>query len=678
MRFFTHAIRRCPPRLLLVVVLFAAPLLFAQPSAFHPEGDAPKWDSPPASETGGESSIAPTPAAHSPLMARIAQLMLVTPEGVTKPAANDLAFFKSAVPGGIVLPHAFKAGSAANYINILRALDRNSGTPLLIGTDLYQLTQATRDLPGSFVQLPSLLSITASGDSASVKSLGRLMAQQVLLMGFNFHFGPALELAPTMPDALATLQTFGSDPKFVEEAALLFHEAFTESGVLFMPAGFPGGGANKVGRGAAVLTTPLPLLLEQDVLPYRALIERGVKMLHVGNVLAPTLDDENRPASLSPAVMTDLLRVDLGFSGVIVAGPMDDMILQTRYDSGEAALQSLLAGADMLYWQGGVTSVLRAMARIEGAVKRGEISEERLQASIARISALKQSLNQPEKPLSDRQVGQQARAKDLAETSRRIEHHAITLLKNDNNVLPLAGKGGGPVGITGIAGVEELYKLLEKQVKPLARQRITTARHIGEIQRFEIERLTRHMQGLHTVICVLTDGVRVETQIELVRSLKANAPFLVVVYLGHPKHAAHLVDADAILIAYCEPVTITQTLQAMADILMGKAPVSIMEVEGPIRMRVGESRSFNAYEILRAPSGRLPLTLSERFPAGASARYNPATAVKRVEWDFSGRKTRKETVVHAFTEPGDYTVTLTVTDINNETQTKSFAITVNE
>ena len=138
-----------------------------------------------------------------------------------------------------------------------------------------------------------------------------------------------------------------------------------------MPMGYPGGGANHAERSAAVLTTPRPVLAASDAMPYNDLIKHGAKLVHVGNVLVPTLDMENRPASLSPVVMKDILRGDVGFEGVIVAGPLDDEIIQGRYKPEEIAVQALMNGADMLYWGGTLLPPMRAIELISRLVEDG-------------------------------------------------------------------------------------------------------------------------------------------------------------------------------------------------------------------------------------------------------------------------------------------------------------------
>jgi len=664
--------------IVLLLSLSCTVIAVAQPSAFLSEGEVPDFERVPVKEETLPDDPVDRFLEAQPVKAKVAQLMLVTLEGATVPSANDMAFFKVCIPGGVVMPHAFKPETAAGYVNALRVMERASGIPLLIGADLYKLTEATRTIPTAFIQLPSLLSITAAGEEETTRKLGRFMAEHLAGMGFNLHLGPSLMLAPTLDSAAHTLQTFGSAPYFAAQAGVLLFDAFKEAGVVMMPMGYPGGGANYTGRSAAVLTTPRPVLATSDALPYNDLVKHGAKLVHVGNVLVPTLDVENRPASLSPVVMKDILRGDVGFEGVIVAGPLDDEIVQGRYKPEEVAVQALMAGADMLYWGSNLLPAMRAIELISKLVDDGAIPEERIEESLRRVLGFKQEMGMPTKAVSERQAQKISRQKELIEESIQIERRAITLVRNKDNVLPLEKKISGPVGITGVAGVEELHQLISKPLKPVSQQPITTARHIGEIQRFEIERLTKHIKGIRTIICILTDAIRVETQIELVHALKASAPHLVVIYLGNPQGAARLTEADVLLLAYCESIMIGPTMQAMADILLGEGPVAFMPLPDEIRMPSGESRTFNALEILRVPSGRLPITLSKEFPAGSFARYNPETAIKRVEWNFAGKNIKETSVVHTFDAPGTYPVTLTVTDTHEDVQARTFNVIVGE
>ncbi|MFA7691898.1 MAG: glycoside hydrolase family 3 N-terminal domain-containing protein [Candidatus Hydrogenedentales bacterium] len=663
--------------LIFILFLFASFVGYADdapPSAFHPEKAEEYWSPPELSPTKGEYKVPVAAIEEQPLEMRIAQLMLITLEGGQKPSVQDISFLDQYFPGGVMFRHSPKRADIISIVNLLHTLEQNQPLPLLLGTDLYRVDANLRTVPSEFIQLPTLLALTAAGSPNLVKDTGELMALYLQFMGLNFHFGPALELAPSLQGAPDTLNTFGSNPQYAAESGTLLYKALQERAILLLPSGFPGGGANRIGRGAAVLTTPENILLENDGFPYKKLIDEGAPMIHVGNVIAPTLDIDNRPASMSPAVITTLLRGSLQFDGVVVAGPMDDEVLQGRYDPAEAAVQALLAGADILYWQGSLVQVMRSIAAIEYAVKAGLLDEARINESLQRIKKLKANFPTTTKAISEQKADSQLNKKKLQEISQNVERHAITLLKNEPKVLPLVKKVSTPVGITGVVGVEELFELLEKELKPVVRQRITTARHIGDVQRFEIERLTKNMRGLRTIICILSDKARPETQVELVRALKSSAQHVVVIYLGHPRHATKFTMADAVVLAYCDAANLGQSIQALADILMGKAPVSILPVDTPLRLKAGEKRTFNALEIIQAPSGRLPIHLSEQYPAGTAARYNPAASIKHVEWDFGGNKSKKENVVRSFDKAGETLITLTVTDYSNEVSQRSFSV----
>ena len=167
--------------------------VFAQPSAFLQESETPNYKRAPVEEEALPEDPVERFIASQPIIAKVAQLMLVTLEGATVPSGNDMAFFKVCIPGGVVMPHAFKPETAAGYTNALRAVERASGIPLLIGADLYKLTEASRTVPTAFIQLPSLLSITAAGEDETTRRLGKFMAEHLSGMGFNLHLGAVVD-----------------------------------------------------------------------------------------------------------------------------------------------------------------------------------------------------------------------------------------------------------------------------------------------------------------------------------------------------------------------------------------------------------------------------------------------------------------------------------------------------
>ena len=609
---------------------------------------------------------------------RIAQLMLVTMQGLQGPQIEDLGLLRDYTPGGVIIRQILKPSIAANYVTKLRATEAASGLPLFIGTNLYQLTRRDRGAPSGFVQLPSPLSVAAADDPEITEGLARLLAEHLKVMGFNLHMGPVLELAPELPDAPGSIYCFGSDPDFAGRAGIAMQSVFAEYGVLSMPMGFPGGGQNRKPRTQAVLLTPKPLLRQADLRPYLDVIDAGAQIIHVGNTLVPTLDDLSRPASLSPAVMRELLRRDLGFEGVIVAGPLDSEDILSTHDAVEAAQLALEGGADLLYWLGPDNQMKRVIERLAFALTQGELSEDLVNAALRRVLTLKLGLAKGGE-IKESKADALSGKKKLLESAFSVERRAITLVQNIGGILPLSKAGSMPIGVTGVTGVEELQKALEKHIKPIAQQRISTARHLGDIQDFEVKRVTGRVRGLRTGIVILTDTMRPEGQVKLIRGLKQQGVKVVLILLGYPRHLALLSEADAILLAYCDDATFGETLRAMADILVGRGPVGIRALNEAIELKAGDARVFNARDIIHVPSGRLPVTVSELYRAGLAVPYDPTDAIKRADWDFgNGKRSRNERVEFTYDTPGDYAVTLSVTDRQNETTSRIFQIRVVE
>lgn len=611
---------------------------------------------------------------------KVSQLMVVTMEGSHTPSVPDLAYLKKYTPGGAIIPKILKPAYAAVYVNKLRGVEQISGVPMWIGTNIYRLTRAEREDIGEFIQLPSPLSLAAANDEATTRDLAELLAEHLSLMGFNMHLGPTLELAPTLPTAEGSVYTLGSDPAFIGETFNTIREVFEQKGILTVPLGFPGGGANRPKKSPAVLLTPSNALAQTDLAPYLTAMLAGCPVLHVGNTLVPTLDPRSAPACISEPVIGGLLRETLGYEGIILAGPMDSQDVAGIVDPAVAAIRALEYGADMIYWTGAGSSEMRAVDNIVLAVEEERLPRERIDAAFNRVLSYKFAHRVTEiAAVKERSSMKLERQTQLAKRVQAIEKQAITVVQNRGQILPLSEEKSMPLGVTGTVGVDTLTKGLEKHIKRVSQQPISTARHLGEIKDFEIQRITSHIRGIRTVVLVLTDTDRPGGQIEMIKALKEKGANVVVVLLGYPRNLPYLAIADAVVLAYCDPAKYEQTMATMGDILVGEAPVGFNDVLRDINVRVGESRSYNAFDLVRVPAGRLPVTLSEQFRVGMSAPYDPRQALKKVQWDFgNGKKSKKEQIVHAFENPGRYPVSLSVTSKKGKTTAYTFHVVAGE
>lgn len=633
---------------------------------------------PPVAETPAEETDTTLPSdPAAALRAKVSQLMIVALEGSNNTTTGDRFLLERYTPGGVVLTRLTQPQDAIAYIGEIRRIAEPRGLPLFIGTDLYSLVTQERNPKAMFIQLPSPLSVAAADHPESVSRVAELLAKHMTAMGFNLHIGPSLELTSTLTDVKGSIYRFGSDPELTARAGATIVKTLSEHGVLTMPMGFPGGGANRRGNGPAVLLTPPTVLASEDARPYIEAIAAGAKLIHVAPTLAPMLDNANIPSCLSAKVMRDLLRDRLKFEGLIVAGPVDGPDVVRDYDAAEAAILALGAGADMLYWSTSRQTMVRAVDMIVQAVATGRLAESVIDTAYERVKTMKGEHAELTKALPKEKVAADlGRKKAFPEETYRVERYAITLVQNRGNVLPLNKDASMPMGVTGVLGVEELHDALEEYIKPISQQQITTAKHAGRIHGFEIDRLTRHIRGIRTIVVILNDDIPSASQVELIEGLQAKGVKVVVVLLGYPKNLEALAVADAVLLTYANEITFAQSLRAVADALVGLAPINIYPGVRPLHTQVGKAERFNVYDLIRSPSGRLPVTIGP-FPSGTAVSYDSAPNLKRVEWDFGdGKRSKSAETEHAYEKPGHYNVTLTVTEKGGASVSRQFEVIV--
>lgn len=609
---------------------------------------------------------------------RVAQLMIVTAMGMPLPNAADRQLVARYTPGGVIIPPLLRPGNVVEYANSLHNLSptRAKRIPLFVAADPYALATYGWGPDEYFPPLPSLLAVAAANDPTATQGLASLIGDQLALLGVNMQWGPSLELAPDLPEIPGTIHCLGSSPQFAGDVAAAFVETMITRGILPVPTGFPGGGQNRKGDGPAVLFTPSALLNGEDLLPYRRAVESGAELIHVGATYVPTVDNVNKAACLSPVVMGKLLREDLGFTGVIVAGPPDIQDVTQLLRPDEAVLQMFRAGADMIYWTHTDIRVVKTIEYIVKAIEDGNLDQKVIDSALERVLELKERHKLFERPAGQKRSAEKLeRKKQYPEAAYDVERKSITVVVNRNNTLPLAQKSRWPVGITGVVAVEELQEPLGKYIKHVSAQPIKTAEHTGDIQQFEIDRLTRRNNGIKTVVYVTTSKVRMGGQLRLIEELKSSGKRVVVVLMGYPDGLADLAAADAAVLAYCRPDAAEESMRAVADVLYGEAPVGILAASSDPVVTAGVPEQYNALDLIRVPAGRLPVTIGDAFAAGLGLAYDPSLSVKKVEWVFGdGDKDKGLVVTKAFNEPGRYPVTLTVTDTSGAESSRTFHV----
>lgn len=230
--------------------------------------------------------------------------------------------------------------------------------------------------------------IGANGDVNKAYEVGASLAQNLKDLNFNMDFAPVADILTNPENTVVKKRSFGSDANLVSDMVEAEVKGFLDNDMVCSLKHFPGHGNTEADshKGMAVSNCDLDTLRERELIPFKAGIEAGAETVMVGHISLPNIIGDDTPATLSPTIVTDLLRQELNFKGVIITDSMQMGAVADYYTPEEAAVKAILAGNDMLLMP---TDLDRAFNGILTAVQSGEISEDRIDESVRRILILK-------------------------------------------------------------------------------------------------------------------------------------------------------------------------------------------------------------------------------------------------------------------------------------------------
>lgn len=358
-------------------------------------------------------------------------------------ADSGAAFVAAYQPGGIIYFDWANGLSDPEQIAALSSgLQEAAEIPLLIATDQEYGTVVRIGEPAT--QFPGSMPLGATRDTEAARRAAEAAGAELRAMGLNHNFAPNADVNVDPANPVIGVRSFGSDPALVAEFATAQIGGYQAGGVAVAAKHFPGHGdtATDSHVGLPVITHTAEEWERIDAPPFIAAIEAGADMVMSAHLQFPALDDSLKPATLSEPILTGLLRERLGFEGVIVTDALDMEGVRTDYGDDRVAVMALQAGVDLLLMPPDFPLAYEAVL---AAVEAGELTEDRIDASVRRLLELKQrrGLTAEAAPASAdlALVGADehlALAADIAERS-------ITLLANDGT-LPFAG---GSVLVTG-------------------------------------------------------------------------------------------------------------------------------------------------------------------------------------------------------------------------------------
>lgn len=324
---------------------------------------------------------------------------------------------------------------------LLNRLQHDSKLPLLIAAD-FERGVAMR-LLGTTV-FPHAMAFGADGKLADAELFGRITAEEARAIGVHWNFFPDADVNSNPANPIINTRSFGEDPKQVGDLVAAYIKGAHEGGMLTTVKHFPGHGdtASDSHLGVASVNVDRAHLDSIELPPFRQAIGSGVDSVMVAHVTVPTLDpDPNHVATISKAVVTDLLEKQLGFKGLVVTDALDMAGLTHLFASniGRAAVEAFKAGNDMLIIPADFPASYEAMLR---AVRSGEISRDRLDRSVLKILKVKASLGLNEARMVDlKEVAAAVGKPDNLAYGQQMANDAVTLVRDNGKILPLKSRG---------------------------------------------------------------------------------------------------------------------------------------------------------------------------------------------------------------------------------------------
>ena len=373
------------------------------------------------------------------------------------------AFVATEHVGGIIM----SVGAPMEIAEKLNAMQRLSAVPLLVGADLefgagyrarggYFLPNAI-DLGGATI-FPPEMGIGATHDTSLAYEQGRITAVEGRALGIHVAFAPILDVNNNPANPVIGVRSFGEDPRLDASLGSAMVRGLQEHGMIATGKHFPGHGDTDQNSHLTLptITVSRARLDTVELVPFRAAIATGIGAIMTAHIALPAiLGDSSTPATLSPRIMTDLLRHELGFQGLLVTDAMDmngvlasvrpgraSQVMTGTYGTissiglGEACKRALEAGADVLLMPSDVPAAIDAVV---AGVQEGRLTVARLDSSVRRLLEVKERLGLNRNRIVDLDSVQAIVGdSNNLNVARRAAELSITLAKDSLHLVPLA------------------------------------------------------------------------------------------------------------------------------------------------------------------------------------------------------------------------------------------------
>ena len=435
----------------------------------------------------------------------------------------------------------------------------------------------------------SNMALAATGDPENARKMASVHGEEIGLLGIRADFAPVVDVNNNPANPVIGNRSFSDDPETVSKFGCAYLNGLHDVGIAATLKHFPGHGNTDTDShtGFPLINNSYEELKACELIPFKAAIDAGADMVMTAHIQYPQIETETYtsvstgeqvflPATMSRKILTDILRGDMGFQGVIVSDALDMAAITDFFSVEDIVKYTINAGVDLLILPGVKDTKLFALTQTYldtavSLVKAGEIDEARINDAVLRILRLKQKygiLDQKDFDVTEEKISAAKNGVGSAahrETERQIAEKALTLVKNENNAFPIEMKTGETTLIlfadscASRAGAGELARELleEKQALPEGAE-ILVMKNTRDNEADCIEAACRadHVILVHRVYAAACldpetgDGFSSGTFDRLIDAVHEKGKTVIVVSCQLPYDAARFPAADAVLLTW--------------------------------------------------------------------------------------------------------------------------------
>jgi beta-N-acetylhexosaminidase len=331
------------------------------------------------------------------------------------------------------------------------AVEAGAGVPLLIGGDFEQGLASI--MPRVSTAFPQQMGIGAAGDVEAAEDAAFAIGTEARALGFHWTFAPTADVQVNPANPVIGVRAFGDTTESVAELVAAQIRGYGRARVLATPKHFPGHGAADVDshRGLPVISESLEQVASVHLPPFESAFAAGAGAVMTAHIVFPDLDPRC-PATLSPAILTGLLRDRLRFGGIVITDMMDMKAIAANWSVEEAAVLAVEAGADIVMPGQTTEEQVRTVEGLTQAAQSGRITAHQIERSVRRVLAAKVALGMMDNPFVDEAAAAGARIPEHVELAGRLFQRSIVLVQNDGT-LPFSAAANETTLVAGVSNI---------------------------------------------------------------------------------------------------------------------------------------------------------------------------------------------------------------------------------